>query len=293
MSAEKVDYYLPWYVGDYLADTADLTCEEHGAYLLLLGSMWRAGGRLPCDHDRLARIAKLTRKRWDATWATLARFFELDSGHIAQRRLSAELKKARHRKQQATINGLMGGRPRKPDDNPPVSVRVTGMEPDTEPELNRNESSPSPSPSPKEEDQKTETFPGGNGRRKKKAIPPEYPEPFERIWASTGRSGNKFPAFQAWCDLGKPDPDAVIAGWRRAEVGDKRWPNYIPHLASWLNARGWEDFPGRPARVNGHAPTLEEIQAKEREERERKRLAQQFQEQRAAEVKVIMQGTAT
>ena len=49
--------FMQFYVGDYLADTLALSTEQHGAYLLLLLTLWRHNGRLPNDPATLARIA--------------------------------------------------------------------------------------------------------------------------------------------------------------------------------------------------------------------------------------------
>jgi uncharacterized protein YdaU (DUF1376 family) len=55
---------MPLWWDAYLSDTTHLTCTEHGAYLLILGAMWRAGGDLPDDDLMLMRVTHLTRGQW-------------------------------------------------------------------------------------------------------------------------------------------------------------------------------------------------------------------------------------
>jgi uncharacterized protein YdaU (DUF1376 family) len=56
---------LPIWTDAYLADTTDLTAEEHGVYFLLLMAAWRSPDNgLPDDDVRLARIARVSLKRW-------------------------------------------------------------------------------------------------------------------------------------------------------------------------------------------------------------------------------------
>lgn len=67
--------YMPLYVADYLADTTHLTCEEHGAYSLLLMHMHQQGGSLSADDKTLAFLAKVTPKQWSPMRETVLEFF--------------------------------------------------------------------------------------------------------------------------------------------------------------------------------------------------------------------------
>jgi hypothetical protein len=55
--------YAHLYVGDYFADTLDLSAHEHCALRLLLLETWVHG---PVGHVRLARVAGLTKEEWQA-----------------------------------------------------------------------------------------------------------------------------------------------------------------------------------------------------------------------------------
>ena len=101
--------FMQLYVGDYLRDTRHLTAEQHGAYLLLLMAAWNAGGRLPNDSRKLARLAASTPSRWAKISADVLEFFEVDGDHITNRRLTLELKKASEKSIKRAEAGTRGG----------------------------------------------------------------------------------------------------------------------------------------------------------------------------------------
>lgn len=105
-----VDAWMPLWIGDYLADTGNLMAEEHGAYLMLLMAMWRAGGTLPNDGDQLRRFARVGEKRWPAVWKIVSPFFLIIGDSIAQRRLTTELEKATNRHIVFSARGKKGAR---------------------------------------------------------------------------------------------------------------------------------------------------------------------------------------
>lgn len=88
----------------YLADTGHLSTLEHGAYLLLLIAMWRAGGYLPNDDKRLARFCRLNDAQFAKVRGTLMEFFRVEGDQITQGRLQDEIEKARNRSSRAAEN---------------------------------------------------------------------------------------------------------------------------------------------------------------------------------------------
>lgn len=70
------------YVADYLGDTRHLTTEQHGAYLLLLMTMWRSDGILPNCDKKLARITGCTPTRWSKIKADVLEFFDSVDGGL-------------------------------------------------------------------------------------------------------------------------------------------------------------------------------------------------------------------
>lgn len=105
--------FMPLYVGDYLSDTAHLTAEEHGAYLLLIMAYWQSGRALPNDPKRLALIARLPNERWTDVERTLQQFFNVTPTEWQHERIEAELDRYRDKVEKAKNAGKASARKRK------------------------------------------------------------------------------------------------------------------------------------------------------------------------------------
>jgi uncharacterized protein YdaU (DUF1376 family) len=103
---------MPLFHNDYLADTAHLSTEEHGAYLLLIINYWQREGPLPSDDKRLAAITRMHIKDWQKIKPDIEQFFDVrcDGNADAMRwhhgRIDHELKivRARSSKARASAN---------------------------------------------------------------------------------------------------------------------------------------------------------------------------------------------
>src|SRR4051812_29183535 len=82
-----VDIYCPFYVGDFLRNTSDLSTEEVGAYQLLLWHAWSKDGYINGDQRRLARIARVDYSRWPEIWEVISRFWTKNGDGFFQKRM--------------------------------------------------------------------------------------------------------------------------------------------------------------------------------------------------------------
>jgi uncharacterized protein YdaU (DUF1376 family) len=96
--------WMPLYVGDYLAKTAHLTAEQHGAYLLLLMHYWTHGS-LPLENKQLMAIARQGPDSWASNCQILAQFFD---NRWRNKRMDRELAKSKAISNKRAYAGLKG-----------------------------------------------------------------------------------------------------------------------------------------------------------------------------------------
>ncbi len=101
--------FMQLYVSDYLGDTRHLSCEQHGAYLLMLMTMWNAGGSLPNDDVKLSRIVCLSVKKWRSIKDDILAFFDVSEASISHNRLTNELRKSERKSELRASAGAAGG----------------------------------------------------------------------------------------------------------------------------------------------------------------------------------------
>ncbi len=97
--------YMPLFVDDTLAETQHLEPHEFGAYVRLLFCLWRAGGKIPDDDRKLARMTAMTPVRWRKIRAEVLGLFVVNGdGTISNKRISQELRHAAARSKAAKAN---------------------------------------------------------------------------------------------------------------------------------------------------------------------------------------------
>lgn len=169
---------MPFYPGDYLADTRRLSLEHHGAYLLLILDYWR-NGPPPSDDATLARIVGCTAAVWRRLAPVLRPLFRDEAGKMHHKRIDAELATATERSDKATAKAATAAAARwlkqSSSDAPSNASSITQA-------MHEQCPSPSPSPSSLREDK---AAPKKSSKRKAKTGMPEGFAISERVseWA--------------------------------------------------------------------------------------------------------------
>lgn len=204
-----------------------LSCEEHGAYFLLLCSLWQNEGFLPYDLRKLARICHLDSVKFADVWAEIETFFEVTGDKISNNRVDIELEKAKIRKERSAVNGARGGRPISkinPVANLNETQQVISRLPEHNPPANLKESS-SPSPSPSHTPIQSKSHTKKNSSSEKKFEAPSLSDVMEFM---------KGKAFESM------------------EKGYKGIPYYrfekteVPKFYEWYSTSDWKDRDGKP-----------------------------------------------
>ncbi len=213
---------MPMFWDAYLADTTHLTTEEHGAYMLLLGAMWRRNGWVPDDDRDNARILGLTLGKWRKIKARLAGFLTFQNGEITQKKLLETWENTQEKIEKNRVNGSKGGRPKSFKNN--SLPKANGSVSD-----NPNETIPEPEPV----------------KREAKASPKRRGSRLPEDWVLPAEWGQ-------WA-LGEGWPEQII----RAEADKFRdyWHSVagqkgvkLDWLATWRN---WMRNSNTPKMING------------------------------------------
>jgi len=106
-----------FYVKDWLSSSTvrSMSLAARGAYIDLLAFAWQSQpfATLPNDPAQLRRLVGADSAEWADIWPQISGSFEVEDGHLVNRRLQDEARKREEfiKKQQA--NGAKGGRPSK------------------------------------------------------------------------------------------------------------------------------------------------------------------------------------
>lgn len=239
----------PWFAFYPDVFASDINVEamstlQVGAYVLLLCKAWQADppASLPNDDLILARLARVDAAVWtDMKSGVLVPFRLGTDGRLHSKRLRQEydnaLKRMRASREKAA--GAANARWSKAADCSKHAPSMPGAV---------HEHCLSNAIQSESEKRNTEDPPKPPAGRKRERADAEACPLFAEFWAAYPNRKKRPDAAKAFA---KHNPtrsllDAILAGIERHRAGRKWLDGYIPHPATWLNAREWEDDPEPP-----------------------------------------------
>jgi len=218
--------WMPFYPEDYLRDTKELTETQHGIYIKIILNLWCHGGWLPVTRHVLARYLGVDRQTLDRNWQALERFLVIDGDRFTQKRVQEQIVKAEKRRETGKNGAESRWRdksmPTHPKSDAPQDAKPMGSE--KEIEIYRD----------------PPIVPQGGRER--------WREDFLFFWDAYPRKVGKGAAEKSWKKTEKSRPPLErilqVLSW---QIRQPQWLSdngkFIPHPATWLNQKRWEDAP--------------------------------------------------
>ena len=104
--------WMPFYIGDTLADTQTLTCVEFGALVLIRSFYWRNQGPILNDDKRLALVCKLSIEEYRSLKESIFEYFQQQDDKLVSKELDELITEAWENKERASERGKKGAEAR-------------------------------------------------------------------------------------------------------------------------------------------------------------------------------------
>ena len=104
--------WMPFYIGDTLADTQTLTCVEFGALVLIRAFYWRNQGPILNDDKRLALVCKLSIEEYRSLKESIFEYFQQQDDKLISKELDELITEVLENKERASERGRKGAKAR-------------------------------------------------------------------------------------------------------------------------------------------------------------------------------------
>jgi uncharacterized protein YdaU (DUF1376 family) len=209
--------WYAWFPADYRAKTSHLTFEQDGAYRRLLDAYYERRGPLPANRAALYRLtsAQDDRER-KAIDAVAEEFFENGDGMLRHTRCDEQIAKEQSLHRAAVEAGRKGGLSQ-------AQARLVAR-------LDHPTLTPTPTPilTPTPTPRSNTLFADANSA-------------WAEFWEAYPRKTAKQVALKAWKHVKATDIPAVMTALEKHKRTEQWGRGVIPHPATWLNQRRWED----------------------------------------------------
>lgn len=251
--------YMQFYVADYLADTAHLSAEEHGAYLLLIFNYWQTGKPIP--KKRLQKVARVSNDRWTDVEESLSEFFSDNGEEWVHDRIEADLTAAKEAQAQRAAAGKASAEARKSAKRDALKKksndRSTGVEQPSN-EMSTNKEQNREEQNRKDSKEQNTGSADADPEREKSSSGKFTDEDFEKFWVFCrdrwhGKPGHKADARKEFFKL-RPEKDDLHeilkltrqeCDYRRRVEAAEGFCENMKHICRWIKVRGWDDVKER------------------------------------------------